>query len=154
MGSDYAFNANPFFSDEMFNEFVAPYLARAIAGFRDRGFYSVKHTDGNIAPIVSAIVDCKPDALHSIDPQGGMDLKEISAKYGDRVALCGNVNCALLQTGTEEEAVTDIKRALHDGMTRGAGYIFCTSNCAYTGMPLERYELMIRLWREHGIYGK
>jgi len=37
-------------------------------------------------------------------------------------------------------------------MARGAGYIFCTSNCAYTGLPLERYELMNKIWREEGIY--
>jgi uroporphyrinogen decarboxylase len=37
-------------------------------------------------------------------------------------------------------------------MARGAGYVFCTSNCAYTGLPLERYERMIRIWREEGAY--
>ena len=36
----------------------------------------------------------------------------------------------------------------------GWGYIFCTSNCVYTGMPLERYELMNRIWWEEGIYRK
>ena len=36
-------------------------------------------------------------------------------------------------------------RSLRDGMARGAGFVFCTSNCAYTGLPLERYELMNRI---------
>ncbi|MDD6876773.1 MAG: hypothetical protein PUD44_03185 [Clostridiaceae bacterium] len=32
------------------------------------------------------------------------------------------------------------------------GYIFCTSNCVYTGLPLERCELMQRVWEKYGRY--
>ena len=35
----------------------------------------------------------------------------------------------------------------------GGGYIFSTSNCVYTGMPLARYELMLDVWRREGNYG-
>ncbi len=149
--SDYCFNVNPFFSPDMFSEYIAPYLQRVIKDYHDLGYYSIKHTDGNIMPIIDQMVECGPDALHSLDPQGGVDLAEVKRLYGDRVALCGNVNCGLLQTGTEEEVIADVHRSLRDGMN-GWGYIFCTSNCAYTGLPLERYELMNRIWYEEGIY--
>ena len=149
--SDYCFNVNPFFTPDMFSEIIAPYLSDVIDKYRSLGFYTIKHTDGNIMPIVEQMVQCKPDALHSLDPQGGVDLREVKRLYGDRVALCGNVNCGLLQTGTEDEVRADVRRALHDGMP-GGGYIFCTSNCAYTGLPLERYEMMNSIWWQEGIY--
>jgi len=149
--SDYCFNVNPFFSPDMFSEFVTPYLFEIIKRCHDRGYYVIKHTDGNIMPILDQLVQCGPDAMHSLDPQGGVSLAEVKRLYGDKVALCGNVNCALLQTGTEEECIADIRRSLRDGMN-GWGYIFCTSNCVYTGMPLERYELMNRIWQAEGIY--
>lgn len=149
--SDYCFNTNPFFSPTMFAEYITPYLHDVIKGYRDMGFYSIKHTDGNIMPILDQMVDCNPDALHSIDPQANVDLAKVKKMYGDRVALCGNVNCGLLQTGTEEEVIADVRRSLREGMD-GFGYIFCTSNCAYTGLPLERYELMHKIWYEEGIY--
>lgn len=149
--SDYCFNVNPFFTPDMFSEFIAPYLSRVIDGYRSMGYYSIKHTDGNIMPIAGQIVDCKPDALHSLDPQGGVDLKEMRKLYSDKVCLIGNVNCGLLQTGTQEECEADVRRSLRDGMA-GFGYIFSTSNCAYTGLSLERYELMNRIWQEEGIY--
>jgi uroporphyrinogen decarboxylase len=41
--------------------------------------------------------------------------------------------------------------ALRHGMP-GYGYIFSTSNCIYTGMRLQRYELILRVWRERGVY--
>ena len=149
--SDYCFNANPFLSPAMFDEFVTPYLARLVSGYRKMGFYVIKHTDGNIMPILDSLVSTNPHALHSLDPQGGVDLAEVKKRVGDRVCLVGNVNCALLQTGSDDEAVADIRRALAHGMP-GGGYVFGTSNCIYTGMSLDRYELMLDIWRKHGVY--
>ena len=150
--SDYAFNVNPFFSPDLFAELVAPHLKECIDTYRRLGYYTIKHTDGNINPILDQIVGCGPDALHSIDPQGHMSLTEVRQKYGDRICTIGNVNCGLLQTGTEEEAVEDVRRCLREGMDGNYGFIFSTSNCVYTGLPLERYELMQKIWREEGIY--
>jgi len=76
----------------------------------------------------------------------------VKRRVGDKVCLIGNVNCALLQTGADSEAATDIRRALSQGMP-GGGYVFGTSNCIYTGMSLARYELMLDIWRKEGLYG-
>ena len=149
--ADYCFNANPFFTCEMFEALIVPPLREIIAGYREMGYYSIKHTDGNIMPILEQMVSCKPDALHSLDPQGGVDLAEVKRLVGGRVALIGNVNCGLLQTGTDEQVREDVMRSLRDGMP-GGGYIFSTSNCVYTGLALERYELMHSIWMEHGKY--
>ncbi len=149
--ADYCFNDNPFLSPSMFDEFVTPYLSQLVTGYRDMGFYVIKHTDGNIMPILDSLVSANPHALHSIDPQGGVDLAQVKRLVGDRACLIGNVNCALLQTGTDDEAAADVRRALSDGMP-GGGYVFGTSNCVYTGMSLDRYELMLEIWRKEGLY--
>lgn len=152
--ADYCFNTNPFYSRDIFADLIAPVLSKAIDGYHDLGLYTFKHTDGNIMPILDMIVDCKPDAIHSLDPQGGVSLTEVMKQYGDRVCCIGNVNCGLLQTGTDEQAEADVRRSLREGMAFGKGYIFATSNCVYTGMPLERYEKMNQIWQEEGNYDK
>lgn len=149
--SDYCFNDNPFMSPDQFAEFVAPYLKRLIQAQRELGFYVIKHTDGNIMPIIDQLVDCHPHALHSLDPQGKIEMAEIKARYGDRICLIGNVNCGLMDTGTDEEVVESARQALRHGMP-GGGYIFSTSNCIYTGMRPERYELILDVWRKEGNY--
>ncbi|MCM8786012.1 MAG: uroporphyrinogen decarboxylase family protein [Candidatus Omnitrophica bacterium] len=149
--SDYCFNSGPFLSPSMFGEFVTPYLSKLIKGYRDMGFYTIKHTDGNIMPIIDQLVQANPHALHSLDPQAGVDIKIVKELYGDKVCLIGNVNCGLLQTGTNEEVINSCLYALKNGMPN-YGYIFSTSNCIYTGMPLERYELMLKVWKEYGNY--
>jgi uroporphyrinogen decarboxylase len=67
------------------------------------------------------------------------------------VCLIGNVNCGLLKTGSDAEVVASCRRALESGMP-GGGYIFSTSNCIYTGMRLQRYEMMLDIWRREGNY--
>lgn len=149
--ADYCFNTGPFLSPATFDELITPYLKQLIAGQRELGFYVIKHTDGNVMPILDSLVEANPHALHSLDPQGGVDLAEVKRRVGDQVALIGNVNCALLNSGSEEEIAADVRRALRDGMP-GGGYIFSTSNCVYTGMPLENYQFMLDVWRREGVY--
>ncbi len=150
--SDYALNANPFFSPESFEELIVPFLSGVIKGYKEMGYYTIKHTDGNIMPILKQMADCKPDALHSLDPQGGVNMLEVRNIIGSDICLIGNVNCGLLQTGTDEECRNDVIRALHEGMENGRGYVFSTSNCAYTGLSLDRYEMMVDIWKKYGSY--
>jgi uroporphyrinogen decarboxylase len=149
--SDYCFNDGPFLSPAMFDEFITPYLARLVAGYRDMGFYVIKHTDGNIMPILDSLVSTGPHALHSLDPQGGVDIAEVKRRVGRKVCLIGNVSCGLLDSGSDEEVVAAARHALTCGMP-GGGYVFSTSNCVYTGMALRRYELMLDVWRREGNY--
>lgn len=150
--SDYCFNTGPFLRPSQFAEFVAPYLARLVEGYREMGFYVIKHTDGNIMPILDQLLAAKPHALHSLDPQAGVDIAEVKARCGQQVCLIGNVDCGLLTTGTEEQVVEATRYALRHGMP-GGGYAFSTSNCIYPGLPLARYELMLDIWRREGNYG-
>ncbi len=151
--ADYCFNTGPFLSPRQFAEFVTPYLSQLIQGYRDMGFYVIKHTDGNIMPIIDQLVQANPHALHSLDPQAGVDIAEVKRLYGHQICLIGNVNCGLIDTGTEEEARASARYALHHGMPDG-GYIFSTSNCIYTGMRLSRYDLILDVWRAEGNYPK
>jgi len=96
-------------------------------------------------------VQANPHALHSLDPQAGVDIAEVKRLYGDKACLIGNVNCGALDTGTDKEVIESARYALRHGMP-GGGYIFSTSNCVYTGMRLERYELMLDAWGREGNY--
>lgn len=144
--SDYCFNKGPFLSPSMFAEFVTPYLARLIAAIREHGGYAIKHTDGNIMPILDQLVSTNPHALHSIDPMAGVDIRKVKRLVGDKVALCGNVHCAAMQTGTEQDVIDSAEYCL-TWAKPGGGYIYCTSNIPFKGLPLERYLLVLEVWK-------
>ena len=136
----------PFLSPQMFAEFIQPYLARIIAAIREGGGYAIKHTDGNIMPILDQLVAANPHALHSLDPMAGVDIRKVKELVGDKVALCGNVHCAAMQTGTEQDVVDSATYCMTWGKP-GGGYVFATSNIPFRGLPLERYELALSVWR-------
>lgn len=144
--SDYCFNKGPFLSPKMFGEFVTPYLALLIAAIREHGGYAIKHTDGNIMPILDQLVSTNPHALHSIDPMAGVDIREVKRLVGDKVALCGNVHCAAMQTGTEQDVIDSAEYCL-TWAKPGGGYVYCTSNIPFKGLPLERYLLVLDVWK-------
>ena len=130
----------------MFSEFVTPYLKRCVAEFRRRGAYVIKHTDGNIMPILDDLIEAAPHALHSLDPMAGVDIRLVKERTAGRLALCGNVHCAMMQTGTPAQIRQSAEYCMTWGKP-GGGYVFCTSNSVFRGMPLANYDLIQEVWR-------
>ena len=149
--SDYCFNQGPFLSPDMFRIFVTPFLKRITQDIRQNGGYAIKHTDGNIMPILDQLMETGPHALHSIDPMAGVDIREVKRITQGKLALCGNVHCAALQTGTEQDIIDSCMYALTYAKP-GGGYIFTTSNIPFKGMDLDRYLLVLDVWKKHRDY--
>ncbi|MFQ5857533.1 MAG: uroporphyrinogen decarboxylase family protein, partial [Anaerolineae bacterium] len=139
-----------FLSPNMFSEFVTPYLAKLVKGYRDLGAYVIKHTDGNIMPILDQLVSTNPHALHSLDPMAGVDIREVKKLYGTKICLVGNVNCALMHTGTDEEIIESCRYAMENGKP-GGGYIFSTSNVIFRGMPERSYDMMFDFYCRNNV---
>jgi uroporphyrinogen decarboxylase len=151
-GDDYAGNRGPFMSPQHFRELFYPGLRRVMGGFKELGLYVIKHTDGNLWPIMDMIIDSGIDCLDPIDPQGGMDLAEVKKKYGDRLALKGNVDCAQLMTfGTPDEVIAATKDALRKGAP-GGGFILSSSNSIHSAVKPENYLAMLQTLEEYGRY--
>jgi uroporphyrinogen decarboxylase len=151
--ADYCDNTGPFLPPEMFAEFIQPYLAKIIEECKKSGMYTIKHTDGNIMPILDQLTECKPHALHSLDPAAGVDIKEVKARVGHKLALCGNVNCIALQSGTDEEVIASAEYCITHAKPKG-GYIFCTSNLPFRGIPPHRYQMILDVWRRMSEYAQ
>ena len=149
--SDYCFNQGPFLSPEQFERFIYPYLRREVQELRRAGAYVIKHTDGNILPILEMMLDCQPHAIHSIDPIAGLDIRQVKAMIAGRAAIMGNVNSALIQTGDQEGVRQSAEYALRWGMP-GGGYIFSTCNSVFTGMHLADYQVMLDARKRMGCY--
>jgi len=151
-GDDYAYNTGPFMSPDCFAELFNPGLRKVAQSFSDLGLPFIKHCDGNIWPIVDMMVDAGISCLDPIDPQGGMDLGEVKAKYGDRVAIKGNVDCAETMTNAAPEDVIEAtKAALRTGMP-GGGYICSSSNSIHSAVKPENYKAMMDTIKEFGRY--
>lgn len=156
-GDDYASNTGPLMSPRHFRKLFYPGLCRVMQGYKELGLYVIKHTDGKLWSIIDMIVDSGIDCLDPIDPQAGMDITEVKAKYPN-LAIKGNVDCAKLLTfGTPEETVEATKVALYKGMHAAdgsvcGGYICSSSNSIHSGVKPENYLALMQTVRECGRY--
>ena len=141
----------PFLSPKMFAEFIAPYLHCTISSHQQNGAYVIKHTDGDIMPILDQIVACSPDALHSIDPTAGMDMAVVKKLIGDKVCIAGNVDCAALVRGSKEDIKKSALYCLKHGKP-GGGYIFMSSNSVFPPMKLDDYLIALEMRKKYGRY--
>jgi len=151
-GDDVAYVNGPMISPSLFGEIFAPELKRVFGAYRDLGFYCIKHTDGYMMDLIDYYVDAGIQMFDPVDPIAGMDLAVMKEKYGSRIALKGNVNCATtLVYGTIDETAAETKRCLEIGMP-GGGYIISSSNTIHSSVKPENYRAMLDTITEFGVY--
>jgi uroporphyrinogen decarboxylase len=152
-GGDWAFNSGPFVSPAHIKQLFVPQV-QAIADIcHENGIYLMKHTDGNVMPIEDVFFEGMDiDAFQSIEPNAGMDLGVIKKKYGEKVLLMGNVDCAtVLQFGTKDEIIADTRRAIEQGKKNG-GFVLSSSNSIHSAIPYENYMVMLETAKVYGEY--
>ena len=151
-GDDYAATEGPMISPAMFREFLHEPLQRVMRGFKDAGLPIIKHTDGNILPILDMILDSDIDCLDPIDPVAGLDIGDFKKKYGDRIALKGNVDCAHTMTfGSEKDVVEETREVIRKAAD-GGGLILSSSNSIHSAVKPGNYLAMWNAIRTYGTY--
>lgn len=151
-GDDYAYRTAPIMSPDAFREFCLPYMQEMVDVAKEKGVPFIKHTDGNLWPIMDMLIDTGIDALDPLEPIAGIDIGEMKEKYGHKIALAGNIDCTeLLTRGTEEDVVEAVKETIAKaGM--GGGYILASSNSIHPGVDPNNYRAMVEAAREFGQY--
>jgi len=151
-GDDYAHRTAPIMSPAHFEQFVLPYLRECVSLARRRGVPFLKHTDGNLWPIMDMIVETGIDCLDPLEPIAGMDMGRVKRQYGERIALAGNVDCGqLLPRASKEEVVEAVKETIAKGAV-GGGFILASSNSIHPAVKPENYRAMVEAGREFGRY--
>ena len=141
-------------SPAQFREFINPYNRRLVEAAHGKGMKVIRHSDGNLWPILDILVETGYDGLNPLEPQAGMDLKKVKDRYGDRLCLLGNIDCVdLLPGGTVEEVEEAVIKEIEDA-SAGGGLIICDSNSLHPGVKPENCIAMFEAVKKHGVYVK
>ncbi len=152
-GNDWCFNTGPMFSPDFFSRFFVPHLRRIVEECHAHGIPYIKHLDGNTTALLDSLVDeVGIDAYHGIEPPAGMEIVQLKQKYGDKIALMGNLDCGeLLTNGTPEEITTEVMRIIRH-VSPGGGHIFGSSNSIHDAVPIENLYAMLDAVHQFGQY--
>jgi uroporphyrinogen decarboxylase len=149
---DIAGNESTLISPRHFGEFVAPYNKRILEYAHGQGLKVVRHSDGNLWPILDRLLDMGYDGLNPLEPQAGMDLKAVKEYCGHQICLLGNIDCGeLLCHGSLKEVEAAVIQAIEDAAPEG-GYVLCSSNSIHPGVKAENFVTMVQVAKKHGKY--
>lgn len=149
-GGDYCETKGPMVPVKYFREVIFPGLEEQVEAAHKGGIKFIKHTDGNVTPLVDDLANIV-DGLHSLDSSAGVDIGEVKAKYGDELVLMGNVSVDNLAIKSREEVVKETKECIRKA-SPGGGHFLCSSNSWYTGAKLENCLAMVETGRKYGKY--
>jgi hypothetical protein len=152
-GEDLAGKNGPLFSPGDYMRFYAPRFQKLSKAIHKNNMLYLRHTDGNIMVFADEfLLQSGFDAYQSVDPSAGMDIKLIKEKYGDKITLMGNVDCAeVLHLGTKEDVIRETKNVIKIA-SPGGGHILSSSNTIHSSVPTENFIQMLKTAREFGKY--
>ena len=149
---DIAFKSGTFVEPEMFKSVWMPRAKRMLQPAKDAGLPIMFHSCGNVTHVMDNIImEMGINCLNPIEPYS-MDIYDIKKRYGDRLALSGNIDIAgPLAFGTPAEVKVEVMEHLEKLMP-GGGYIMSTNHSVMDDIPPLNYQTMIDVCLEHGVY--
>ena len=103
-------------------------------------------SDGNVTPVLDALLQCGVNVMHPMEPAAGMDIVAVREKYGRRLAMLGGIDKHVLR-GTKEDIRRELEYKMQPSM-RSGGIAFSLDHRIPNGTPLENYRYYVRLGRE------
>ncbi len=148
---DIAETKSTLFPPKIYREFFFPYLKRLIDECHRRGIPFMKHSDGNLYPILDDLISMGIDGLHPIEPEA-MNLNDLKRRYSHKIFLRGNVDCIhILPYGSETEVRKEVRRCINEA-AEGGGFILSDSNSMHSNVKTENILIMIDEGRKYGKY--
>ncbi|MGB9677366.1 MAG: aminotransferase class I/II-fold pyridoxal phosphate-dependent enzyme, partial [Candidatus Ratteibacteria bacterium] len=128
-GGDLADKNGPIYSPEIFKKFLLPRYKKILEVCKNLGLFYVYRSDGNTRPLWDIwFSEIGFDGYGEIDKSAGIELKELKEKYGNKITLIGNVDCAkTLVYGSKEDIYKEVEKCIRDAAESG-GYILSSSN--------------------------
>jgi len=149
-GDDIAYTESLMVSPELLREYIFPYYRQIGQAVRGSGKLFLYHSDGDLTQVFDELLSFGIQAIHPNEPTS-VDIVEVKQRWGNQVALVGNLDVDLLARGTAQQ-VSDATRHLIDHVAPGGGYALGSGNSITSYVPLENYKAMLDTVRRYGAY--
>ncbi|MBS7612552.1 hypothetical protein KEJ27_10220 [Candidatus Bathyarchaeota archaeon] len=148
---DEGYRKGSYFSPEVYVKLVQPAHKKICDPFRKEGLPRILHTDGNVNALVPHFIDAGFTALHPLEAKSGMDVRNLKEKYGDKLALIGNIDTRILSFGTLENIKSEVMSKISSAAS-GGGYIASSDGPVPPTVSLTKYKFFVEVVRKYGRY--
>jgi len=161
-GEEYKFDAiaftddigmqdRPFFSEDLFVEFLKPHYKAVIEYAHGHGLDVWLHTCGNVEPFIPHFVEMGLDVLHPIQKYT-MDEKKIADLYGDKLCIWAGMEVQrILPFGTPEDVRQEMQFLMDTYYKPGKGHaVFASGNRLGKDISNENMQAFFEEMYEYG----
>ncbi|MBQ8409263.1 MAG: hypothetical protein IJY39_10420 [Clostridia bacterium] len=143
---DMAGKSGPMIGPNLVKEYMLPYYRRIWDMLSQKGtrLFS-QDSDGNINPILDAMLECGVNVTMPAEPAAGMDIVALREKYGNKLAFKGGIDKHVLR-GTRAQIRDELEYKLQPNVRIGTA--FGLDHRIPNGTPLENYKYYVETARE------
>ena len=144
---DFAGRSGPLVGPAQMRDFIGPYYRKvwdvvASAGTR---LFEID-SDGNLDPVIGALIDAGLTGMHPVEPMAGMDPVTVRATWGRRLTMKGGIDKFVIAKG--RDAIRAELEYKFDASLRAGGMVFGLDHRIPSGTPLDDYRYYVSLGRE------
>ena len=143
---DFAGRSGPLVGPTQIHEHFRPYYRAVWDVVKSHGGRIFQQdTDGNVNPVIDALLDCGLTSIYPMEPAAGMDIVQVRAKYGTRLTMLGGLDKHVLR-----QTKADIRRELEYKLRPELypGMVFGLDHRIPNGTLLENYRYYVKTARE------
>ncbi|HOF88287.1 MAG TPA: uroporphyrinogen decarboxylase family protein [Armatimonadota bacterium] len=120
-------------------EFIHPYYRRIWDMLHDRGarLFS-QDSDGNMRGVIPAFLEAGLNVMYPMEPAAGMDIVQLRAQYGTRLAFRGGLDKHVVRAG-EEAIIAELEYKIPP-MVRTGGCVLALDHRIPNGTPIALYR--------------
>ena len=136
-------------NSHLFRRLWIPRVKKLIAPIKNKKLLTF-HSDGNPTEIIPDLIRFGFSAIHPLEPYG-LDIYRVAEHHSQKIALMGNLDVALLSSGSPND-VTNAAKTLIQRLASAGGYVLCSSHSITNNVPPENYLAMIKAAKTYGKY--
>jgi len=147
--NDMAYRNGPLFSPRTYRNCILESDKLLCDYFHSLDIPIIYHTDGDIHKLIPGLIDAGVDCLQPLEAKANMDVRELKAEVGDRLAFMGNIDTRKMAdpdpSVIEEEIRTKLQVA-----KMGGGYIYHSDHSVPPIVSFEQYQRIMQWVHEYG----
>lgn len=148
---DMAYNHGTVCSPAMYRDLIWPDHKRLADWAHAHGMKFIFHTDGDVRGVLDDYIRAGFDCLQPLEAKAAMDVRRMAPIYGDRLAMFGNIDMAVLGTNDLEKIEIEVRSKLAAGMAVRA-YAYHSDHSVPPTVSCKTYCFLLELLDRYGRY--
>lgn len=148
---DMAYNHATFCSPAMYKEVFWPHHKRLADWTHAHNMKFIYHTDGNVNGVMDLWVEAGFDAFQPIEAKAHMDIRNLCPRYGDKIAMFGNIDVMVMGTNNRDKIEEEIRSKFAAGKAT-KGYIYHSDHSVPPTVNWDTYQFIIDCVHKYGRY--